>query len=205
MEKQIKNAGRHIKGKVLDLGAGDLNRYGYLFDCDEYLKMDIKPGSNIDVVGSADNIPFPDRHFDSVVATQVFEHLLDFEKAAKEVNRVLKPGGIILTTVPQWGELHSEPHDYWRFTNFGLIKLFERNGFSVISRVPVGGFFSMIAQLKIRYLIDKFNLYHHSFWGRLFSKMFLVYGIFMAWLDGIDGSKANRNHTIGWCAVFKKL
>ncbi len=205
LEKQIKKVSHHIKGKVLDLGAGDYNRYGHLFDCGEYLKMDIKHGPNIDVVGSADNIPFPDQHFDSVVATQVFEHLSDFEKAAGEVSRILKSGGIFLITVPQWGELHSEPHDYWRFTNFGLVELLGRNGFSVVLCTPVGGFFSMIAQVKIRYLIDRFHLHDHLLWGRLSSKLFFVYGIFMAWLDSIDKSKANRKHTIGWCAIFKKL
>lgn len=204
LKNKIKEFSHFIKGRVLDLGAGDFNRYGHLFYCDEYIKMDIKPGPNIDVIGSADNIPFPDRHFDSIVATQVFEHLPDFEKAAKEVSRVLRSGGCFLITVPQWNELHSEPHDYWRFTNFGLIELFERNGFSVISCAPIGGFFSMIAQIKTRYLIDRFKLYSHLFWGRLFSKLFFVYGIFMAWLDGVDKSKANRKHTIGWCAVFQK-
>lgn len=205
MEKQIRNVSHYIQGRVLDLGAGDYNRYGYLFNCDEYLKMDIKPGFNIDVVGSADDIPFPERHFDSIVATQVFEHLSDFDKAAKEVYRVLKTGGILLITVPQWNELHSEPHDYWRYTKFGIKELFEKQGFKMVEIHQRGGYFTTLAQMNIRYLIDRFSLYSRPFLGKIFNQFIKVFGGLMIGLDGLDKSQANRKHTIGWCAVFKKL
>lgn len=205
LEKQIKVVSHYIKGKVLDLGAGDFNRYGHLFNCDEYLKMDIRSGPNVDIVGSADNIPFPDQHFDSIISTQVFEHLPNFEKAAKEVSRVLKSGGYFLLTVPQWSELHEEPHDYWRFTNFGLIELLKMNGLSLIVLDRRGGFFTMNSQITIRYLIDRFNLYKHHFWGKVFNNIFYILGKIGIFMDSLDTSEANRKHTIGWCAVFKKL
>src|SRR3989344_3390929 len=145
LEKQIKQASKYVTGRVLDVGAGEFDRYGGVFTCREYIRMDIGAGLNVDVVGSADNIPFADSSFDSVVSTQVFEHLANPLKAAKEVHRVLRAGGMLLITVPQWNELHSEPHDYWRYTKYGFIELFERNGFKVVEYDQRGGFFSNVA------------------------------------------------------------
>ena len=205
LEKQIKQAGKYITGRVLDVGAGEFDRYGGVFNCGEYIRMDVNAGLNIDVVGSADNIPFADSSFDSVVSTQVFEHLANPLKAAKEVYRVLKTGGILLITVPQWNELHSEPHDYWRYTKFGIKELFEKQGFKMVEIHQRGGYFTTLAQMNIRYLIDRFSLYSRPFLGKIFNQFIKVFGGLMIGLDGLDKSQANRKHTIGWCAVFKKL
>lgn len=204
LEKQIKKASGHISGRVLDVGAGEFERYGGLFKCQEYIKMDIKQISNIDVVGSADNIPFADSSFESIICTQVFEHLADPLKASKEIYRVLKMGGKLLVTVPQWNELHSEPYDFWRYTEFGIRELFEKQGFKIVEINQRGGFFTTLAQINIRYLIDRFNLYGHPFWGRILNQFIKIFGKLMIGLDDFDTSRANRKHTIGWCAVFKK-
>ena len=63
LQQQVKKFGHHIRGVVLDLGSGELDRYGKWFSCDRHIKMDIFENSNVDVVGSADRIPFPDSHF----------------------------------------------------------------------------------------------------------------------------------------------
>lgn len=204
LQKQVKKFGHYIRGSVLDLGSGELDRYGKWFNCEKYTKMDIFENPNVDVVGSADSIPFPDSNFDSVIATQVFEHVPYPEKSASEVFRVLKPGGYFLMTVPQTNELHEEPHDYWRYTKFGIKELFERHGLYSVEIDQRGGFFVMIGQIQMRYLIDRFHLHSHRFLGRVCSKIFHLVGNIMIWLDSVDTSTANRKHAIGWCAVFKK-
>jgi 2-polyprenyl-6-hydroxyphenyl methylase/3-demethylubiquinone-9 3-methyltransferase len=51
--------------------------------------------SNVEyVVGSALELPFPDYHFDGVVMSDVIEHIHDLPALVKEINRVLKPGGV---------------------------------------------------------------------------------------------------------------
>jgi 2-polyprenyl-6-hydroxyphenyl methylase/3-demethylubiquinone-9 3-methyltransferase len=45
-------------------------------------------------VGSVYELPFPDNSFDAIVCSDVLEHLLTLHQAAKEIARVLKPGGI---------------------------------------------------------------------------------------------------------------
>ncbi len=129
LRKQVKTYGdKYVSGKVLNVGSGTSERYSFQNNASEYVRMDIAPGPNIDVVGRAEEIPFPDDSFDTVVSTQVFEHVENPELAAAEVIRVLAKGGRLLITVPQWNELHEEPHDYWRYTKFGLQTLFERHG-----------------------------------------------------------------------------
>jgi SAM-dependent methyltransferase len=204
LKKQIQDASKYIKGKVLDVGSGECDRYGDLFNASQYIKMDVKAGKNVDIVGSAEKIPFDNESFDSVVCTQVFEHLKGPTLGAQEIYRVLKVGGNLLLTVPQINELHEEPYDFFRYTKFGVMQIFEGVGFKLIEYSQRGGFFSTVSQLVMRYLIDRLNLYEHPILGRIFSKCFLLKGKLAIWLDKIDKSPANKKHAIGWCFVFCK-
>ena len=205
LKAQIKKYSHYISGRILDVGAGGYSRYQSFFKYDEYIKMDINKNDNIDVVGSADDIPLDDTSFDSVIATQVLEHLKDPQKAVLEINRILKTGGHCLITAPQWNELHEEPHDYFRYTGFGLEELFIKNGFTVVVKDQRGGFFTFIAQAKIRYLLDKWKLHQKPIVGRVMSKIFKFYSMVMIWRDKKDKSSANKKHAIGWLFIFKKF
>lgn len=78
-------------------------------------------------------IPFEDSSFDLILCTEVLEHAEDPDKLVREMNRVLQPGGMALITVPSmWGE-HETPYDFRRFTSFGVMKLLEQGGFSVLT------------------------------------------------------------------------
>lgn len=100
LAQQVKKYSHYINGRVLDVGAGDFSRYISFFNHKEYIKMDIKKSENIDVVGRVEDLPFENDSFDSVVCTQVFEHVANPFKAASEIYRVLKKGGHCLITVP---------------------------------------------------------------------------------------------------------
>lgn len=203
LRKQIEEYSSHIKGRVLDVGAGSFSRYQDLFKCSEYIKMDAEKSENIDIVGDAENLPFKSQSFESVVCTQVFEHLKNPQKAADEIARVLKKGGVCLLSVPQVNELHGEPDDYFRFTKFGLKEILSRAGLEVYKCNQIGGFFTLRAQLKIRYLINRFNI-HQKKWSFVLRPLIRFYGKFMLFLDELDKSKANRKHTIGWCVLARK-
>lgn len=204
LKEHILQVSHYIKGKTLDVGAGEYARYDKLFPNVQCTRMDVNHGESIDVVGSADSIPFNDNFFDSVVCTQVFEHLSDPFKSAGEIFRVLKTGGYAVITVPQVNELHEEPHDYFRYTKFGLKEMFESKGFLVIDCIQRGGYFTMMSQLRTRYLIDKFSLYKRKFLGRIISKALLMHSKFGMWLDSKDDSVANKKNTIGWTVVIQK-
>lgn len=204
LRKQIIKYSKYITGKVLDIGSGEGGRYKGLFPCTEYKTMDIKSGEGIDIVGRAEKIPIQDNSIDSVVCTQVLEHLDRPFESVSEMYRILKSGGHVLLTAPQVNELHEEPNDFFRYTKFGLISMFERTGFETVIYEQRGGFFTTRGQILIRYLIDRLNLYNGSIFSKVLGRFIILYGKFMMWLDVVDKSVANRKNTLGWCFVFKK-
>ena len=56
----------------------------------------------VTVPGDALALPFPDGHFDHVIASEILEHVPEDERAIAELVRVLKPGGTAAVTVPRW-------------------------------------------------------------------------------------------------------
>lgn len=86
----------------------------------------------------------PDRTYDAVVCNQVLEHVRVPEDALKEFGRVLKPGGKILLWVPHLSRLHELPHDYYRYTENGLVCLVERAGFTILRRGHYGSILSFL-------------------------------------------------------------
>lgn len=204
LTNQMKKFSPFIKGIILDVGCGGMNRYeNYFSKKDKYLTLDIDPNNKPDIIASAENIPMGNNTVDSVVCTQVLEHLKNPTQAIAEFYRILKNGGYALITVPQWGELHEEPNDYYRFTNFGIKHILESAGFTLVEIDQRGGFFSVVSQTNIRYLIDRFDLYH-SWLSFFFSPFISLYGRFMLFLDKLDNSKSGRKHALGWCVVVKK-
>jgi len=203
LDEQVKKYSGYIKGRVLDVGVGGFSRYTRFFHCQEYIKMDVQSGKNIDVVGQAENIPFKAATVDSVICTQVLGDIKNPIQAIKEFYRVLKPGGTVLLTESFFNEMHDEPNDFWRFTKFGLEYLFQEAGFKIIAINQRGGFFSVQAQSSIRYLINRFNLYSHS-WARIFNPIFKIYSKLMFFLDKLDKSQANRRFALGWCVLAQK-
>ncbi|MFZ2500425.1 MAG: methyltransferase domain-containing protein [Minisyncoccia bacterium] len=205
LRKQMGAMSEFVVGSTLDIGAGECNRYGDLFrGVDEYVTMDIEPGPNVSIVGSIEDIPADAESFDTVVCTQVLEHVPHPTRAVQEMHRVLKRGGHVVITVPQMNELHEEPRDFFRYTSFGLERLFEDAGFVVVKKIQRGGFFSTCAQMHIRYCIDRFHLYAHPWVGRIAGSIISVYGRCMIGLDSLDRSSSNRKHAIGWGYVFQK-
>src|ERR1019366_570631 len=88
--------------------------------------------------------------------------------------RLLKHGGIAIFTVPFTWQTHAEPYDYYRFTRFGLEKLFTDSGFQIISIAPMEGAYATLKQTKIVSLygrkIDNFFLKNYS---RVRNKIFI--------------------------------
>lgn len=52
--------------------------------------------------GDATGLPFEDDTFDSIVTSEVLEHIQNDVEAIAEFHRVLKPGGTLAVTVPTW-------------------------------------------------------------------------------------------------------
>lgn len=111
--------------QVLDIGGGrvDTNHtYQDLFP--DRVTVDIDPERKPDVVGDVHELPFEESSFPYIVCTEVLEHLHSPECAIAEMQRVLKPGGTLILTTRFVYPLHDVPHDYFRFTKYGLQHLF---------------------------------------------------------------------------------
>ncbi len=91
------------------------------------------PGSTL-IEGSVEQLPFPDSSFDIVFAVGVLMYLKDDRKAAKEIARVTKDGGLILISVPNYRMLHLLLDPFYIFRLFlrilGKGRPSTENGFS---------------------------------------------------------------------------
>ena len=85
---------KFISGRTLDLGAGSAKYKNIIkLKASEYVAMDMFPAPAVDVVGDVHDLPFKDNEFETVVSTQTLEHTRKPWIVAKEVYRVIKPGG----------------------------------------------------------------------------------------------------------------
>ena len=160
-----------LTGVMLDFGCGS-KPYKSLINADQYIGLDFEnPGHDhsneqIDVYYDGKSIPFADNHFDSILCSEVFEHLFDLPGTLMELYRVLKKDGKMLVTCPfVWNE-HEVPYDYARYTRFALQDLFEKNGFRILQYEKEGNFIDTITQMRVIYFFQTF--------GPLFSKLSFV-------------------------------
>lgn len=111
---------RYPKGLILDAGAG--LRKNYL---PNVVNFEIAPYASTDVLGVGEELPFLDHSFEAVVSLNVLEHVKDPFRCARELSRVLKPGGTLYAAVPFLQHYHGYPHHYYNMTHQGLANLFE--------------------------------------------------------------------------------
>jgi SAM-dependent methyltransferase len=136
---------------VLDVGCGS-KPYEQLFEgvARRYVGVDVAPGPAVDVVGSADALPFADGRFDVVLCSQVLEHVERPPRVLAEIHRVLRPGGVALLSthgvVRYHGTADRRPDDFRRWTWRGLDLEFRQAAhWQQIDVVPNGGTGSALA------------------------------------------------------------
>jgi SAM-dependent methyltransferase len=110
-------------GRTLDVGA-QAGPYGAHFP--NRIALDIRRGPGVQVIGDAQALGIADASVDLVLCTEVLEHLPEPQKAIDEFERVLKPGGTLLLTTRFLFPIHDAPHDYFRYTKYGLKYLVRR-------------------------------------------------------------------------------
>ncbi len=93
-----------------------------------YRVLDYVDTYHPDIVGDIQSLPLPDASEEAIICLSVLEHVENPFKAAAELHRVLKPGGMCLISVPFLFYYHAEKGyygDYWRFTEDSLRLLFK--------------------------------------------------------------------------------
>ncbi|MDX6423604.1 MAG: hypothetical protein QOI67_1075 [Gaiellaceae bacterium] len=96
-----------------------------LFPGKHYIGCDIQEGPNVDQIEDIHQLSFEDESVGTVVCVEVLEHVWDPLRAAQEIHRVLKPGGVAILTSVMFMPIHAHPWDFWRFTPEGFAKLLD--------------------------------------------------------------------------------
>lgn len=109
-------------GWILDCGAGRRSIY-----FDNVINLEIAAYDTTDVRGVGEKLPFIDQSFDAVLSIAVLEHVKDPFLCAKEITRILKPGGSLMCCVPFLQPFHGYPHHYYNMSYQGLKNLFEKD------------------------------------------------------------------------------
>jgi len=138
LHRHIAALAQEVRGSVLDVGCGT-KPYRDLFSAERYVGLEIdsetaRRSSGADFFYAGEHFPFPDAEFDTVLANQVLEHVFNPGTFLDEAWRVLKPGGRLLLTVPFVWDEHEQPHDFARYSSFGLRHLVEAAGFLVLEQ-----------------------------------------------------------------------
>jgi SAM-dependent methyltransferase len=111
---------------ILDIGAGRVEtNHSYTQFFPQRYTLDISFDRQPDIVADIHNLPFPDASYNIIVCTEVLEHCHTPQKAIDEMFRVLTKGGKLILTTRFVYPLHDVPHDYFRFTKYGLKYLFK--------------------------------------------------------------------------------
>ena len=147
------------QGPLLDLGCGRQSHRelappgGYVgLEVDRSRYAHTPP----QVWGSGLHLPFRTGAFATVLCAQVLEHVPEPGQLMGEISRVLRQGGHLILTAPHiWG-VHEEPHDYFRFTGFGLAHLARRAGMAPVEVRPLAGYW-VTAGARFCYYLQHFD------------------------------------------------
>lgn len=148
-----RNLPMFASGDLLDLGCGKQPLYGAYEPHTRWVVAVDWPSSlhaspHLDAYCDLTRpLPFRDSSFDTVLSSDVLEHVPDPRLMFREVGRVLRAGGVLLLNTPFLYPVHEAPHDYLRHTRFSLARLAEEAGLEVVAVEEVGGAVEVLADI----------------------------------------------------------
>jgi SAM-dependent methyltransferase len=150
---------RHASGRLVDLGCGEIPLFGrYRSLVDEAICLDRFPGTatsrrHLDLFADLGaGIPLRTDSVDTLLVTDVLEHLETPSTLWREAARVLRAGGRLVVGVPFLYRIHEAPHDYHRYTRYRLESFCAEHGFEPISLEPYGGPVAVLCDLVVKNL-----------------------------------------------------
>lgn len=198
----------YATGKLLDIGCGNKPYESWTKGrVLEYIGCDIIQSSSnkVDVLCKANNISLESNSFNTVLSTQVIEHVEDHQGLVNEAYRLLKKDGYFILSGPMYWNLHEEPYDFFRFTKHGFKYILEKAGFEVCEIVSNGGAWATLGQV-INHTFEFRNPNAHKiargikYLFRKFRLFVLVNRVF-SYLDAKD---LNTINTMNYVVVARK-
>jgi SAM-dependent methyltransferase len=137
---------RHSKGRLLDLGCGNAPYAGiYSAINEEYFWADWEHSPHqifqLDYYVDLNKTPLPleSNQFDTILLTDVLEHIAEPDKLMSEIVRMLRVGGKAIIGVPFLYPIHEQPNDHFRFTEYQLKYLASKHSLRTVEFIIVGG------------------------------------------------------------------
>ncbi|MEM1448206.1 MAG: methyltransferase domain-containing protein [Planctomycetota bacterium] len=170
LRRSVEGLVDHASGVLLDVGVSE-GPYRELFEprVDRYVGLEYPPSildkqpemwemlprvkQLVQVFGDGAHLPIRTGSVDTVLSTEVLEHVPEPRALVREMGRALKPGGTLLLTVPFIQPLHELPSDYYRFTPSSLAAFVEEAGLEVESIEPRGNFASANGAMLSQWLL----------------------------------------------------
>jgi len=142
-------------GALLDLGCGRVPLYGTYRDraftvtCVDWVNSPHDTG-HIDVAADLNEaLPLPSSSYETVILSDVLEHIARPWTVWSEISRIIKPGGRLIGNVPFMYWIHESPHDYHRYTEHALRRYASDNGFEAEVEV-IGGLLDVLADISAK-------------------------------------------------------
>jgi SAM-dependent methyltransferase len=149
VENSLRQCAPFVQGRVLDVGCGQRPYEKTFFaGAKEYIGTDyLTDRSRPDVVCSALHLPFAAGSFETVVSTEVLEHVPEPLQALREMQRVLQPGGHLILSTPMYWPRHEAPYDFFRYPYDGLLHLLKESGFQITKLFNRGRSYAYLGQV----------------------------------------------------------
>lgn len=153
------NIKKYVSGILLDVGCGKVPLFGaykeYVTDniCIDW-EASLHENEYTDLeCDLTKNLPLGDEEFDTIILSDVLEHIPEPRRLCDEIYRVLSRNGRIIMNVPFYYWLHEQPHDYYRYTEFALRRFVESSGFKVVLLEPTGGAPEIMADILAKNIL----------------------------------------------------
>lgn len=149
----------HCKGRLLDLGCGNVPLFEvYRNFVKENICVDwahtLHKNKYIDhECDLSRKLPLADASFDTIILSDVLEHIPEPANLWQEMFRLLKPQGKVLMNVPFYYWLHETPHDYYRYTEHALRRFAKMTGFDVLLIATIGGVPEIVTDIVAKNLL----------------------------------------------------
>lgn len=193
-----------IKGTIVDVGGRKIKHKGFFRFKSEKIKevitVNIEKDIGADIIASAENIPLPDNSADTVMMTEVLEHLQKPKEAVKEAARLLKSGGHMIISSPFLYPIHNDPDDYQRLTASWFRQTLEDNNLEITEIKEQGFLFTVILD-SLKQIISQIKFTPVRWMAAL---LFLPAAeIFLIWEKKLP-PQAIKSHVGGYFIVAKK-
>ena len=100
----------------------------------------------LDAIADLTALPFRDACFEACINIVTLEHVREPACALRGNRASAGAGRALLLIVPHEWEVHQAPHDYFRYTRYGIAYLLEKAGFREYTIEPVGGYFRLLSR-----------------------------------------------------------